>query len=153
MTEQSIEHLPGCDLQHTRRQRCSTWVPDDPPRYAPTVRRSVGPRITFATDAPLLSHICVATLWISIGWTVICGTWFIVWAREFTDEESIALLVPMMFWFFGGGIIFAPALVAAVFIVLQALAGRRLSALAVLGLLLSASVLILWIVFALALAV
>jgi hypothetical protein len=59
----------------------------------------------------------------------------------------------MMFWLFGGGIIFAPAFVAAVFIVLQALAGRRLSALAVLGLLLSAPLLILWIVFALALAV
>jgi hypothetical protein len=27
----AIEHLPGCDLNHTQRQRCSSWAPPPPP--------------------------------------------------------------------------------------------------------------------------
>ena len=33
-----VEHLPGCERQHTARQRCSTWVPSAPK----TSPRSVG---------------------------------------------------------------------------------------------------------------
>ncbi len=26
----TVEHLPGCDLRHTSRQRCSSWQPPEP---------------------------------------------------------------------------------------------------------------------------
>jgi hypothetical protein len=29
-------HLPGCDMRHTRRQRCSTWIAAEPANVEPS---------------------------------------------------------------------------------------------------------------------
>jgi len=131
-----IEHLPGCDLQHTSRQRCSTWIPGLQPvaelrvdRVTTGTARSTGQTTVWDRR---LTWISVALILINAFWT---GGWFAVEVRlDRTCEGDgcwVPALVVFVFWSLGEAILAPLTLWAIAFLLLRRVFGlnRRMAAL------------------------
>ena len=88
-------HLPGCDLAHSRRQRCSTWAPPSPEPGADSenIFRSLGGR---TADPGYEGRVWV---WIrnrstsNVLWTILNFCWlFILWTYTYSTLDRSAPL-------------------------------------------------------------
>lgn len=87
--EAAIAHLPGCDLNHKPRQRCSTWVPLTPSNsvltfepmtfHSPSSSASVGGRYV---APPFVAPVFVVIAFGALAWTVL-----MMWWAVDTDEN------------------------------------------------------------------
>ena len=91
-----VEHLPGCDLQHTSRQRCSTW------EQAVTSQKDTKP-ITIRPDVAIRKRVsksfvlqlAFAGVGLNIAWT---ATWFGV---SIYIADFYGALFSFYFWMYG----------------------------------------------------
>ena len=138
----SVTHLPGCDLQHTKRQRCSTvWsspseeaVVSSHPRPRPILRL----RIEGWAGTAAIWQIAGAC-W-SLVWFILFALAYALWASDLWFNDWLAI-VPLVAFAFGYMLVVVPGFLFALFLVIPALRGDRLSLLGIAALL--SSVLIL----------
>jgi hypothetical protein len=91
----SVAHLPGCNLRHTPRQRCSSWPPPPEP---PQVEQPTGPREPPRTgrDAQLgclVTALALVALLLHVG-AVLMVVAFLMGPRDFMDAVRGAPKLP-----------------------------------------------------------